>query len=320
MPVLTRRAVGLVEEVGHLLLGLVQRGTDDVRRRLVVVDLQDVLAEIGLDDRQPRGLDRVIERRFFGNHRFRLDDLRHAMLRGDLQDQRVDVGRRFREQHRRAPRGRRSARRSRARRRDSRAHGCGSSCQPRESPRNRRARRATPSACRRTWPACFVRLRCSRSSLRLACARSLKCIEATCMATSDVRRPLARSGRTIPREHLGDVQHLGLAVTQPAEPAFDVQHAAEIAEHHGVGAARRDVPALVVRETRRDLAELDRRTCRRSRSTFRIPPSPRPKGPRPWRGACAAAPWCPFRAARRSSRGRSRGRRSGPERDRASNR
>ncbi len=73
---LDRRAVGLVEELGDLLLRLVQRRADDVRRRLVVVDLQDVLAEVGLDDRQARGLDRMVERRLLGDHRLRLDDLR----------------------------------------------------------------------------------------------------------------------------------------------------------------------------------------------------------------------------------------------------
>ncbi len=59
---LQRRAVRLVEELGDLLLRLVQRRADDVRRRLVIVDLQDVLAEVGLDDLQPGRLDRVIER------------------------------------------------------------------------------------------------------------------------------------------------------------------------------------------------------------------------------------------------------------------
>ena len=49
--VLARRAVLAAEQLGHLFLALVQRRADDVRRRLVVVDLQDVLAEIGLDDR-----------------------------------------------------------------------------------------------------------------------------------------------------------------------------------------------------------------------------------------------------------------------------
>jgi hypothetical protein len=38
-----------VEQVGDLLLGLVDHRGDDVRGRLVVVDLQDVLAEVGLD-------------------------------------------------------------------------------------------------------------------------------------------------------------------------------------------------------------------------------------------------------------------------------
>ena len=38
---------------GHLVLALVQGRTDDVRRRLVVVDLQDVFAQVGLDHLEP---------------------------------------------------------------------------------------------------------------------------------------------------------------------------------------------------------------------------------------------------------------------------
>ena len=90
---------------------LCSAGADDVRRRLVVVDLQDVFAEIGLDDGHAGGLDRVVERRLLRDHRLRLDDLAHAVAPRDLEHERVDVGRRLRPQHRRAARAARSPRR-----------------------------------------------------------------------------------------------------------------------------------------------------------------------------------------------------------------
>src|SRR5512132_4455185 len=62
--------------------------------------------------------------------------------------------------------------------------------------------------------------------------------------------------RRVPREDLGDVQH-ARSIAAAAKPTLDVQHAAEIAEHHRLGAAVHDVLALVVRKARRDLAELD---------------------------------------------------------------
>src|SRR6186997_2880616 len=74
--------------------------------------------------------------------------------------------------------------------------------------------------------------------------------------------------RALSREDFGHVQHLRLVVAPPAQPAFDVQHAAEVAEHHGVGAGGRDVAALVVGETRRNLAELDRERAAEAAAVF----------------------------------------------------
>ena len=104
-PVLRRRAMLAREQLGDLLLRLVQRRADDVRRRLVVVDLQDVFAEVGLDDRHARRFDRVVERDLLGDHRLRLDDLAHGVPLRDLEHQRVDVGGRLRPtaRSRRAP-------------------------------------------------------------------------------------------------------------------------------------------------------------------------------------------------------------------------
>ena len=55
-------------------------------------------------------------------------------------------------------------------------------------------------------------------------ARSLKYIEFTpCITRS--------------RQNLSDVQHASLLVAGPAQPAFDVKHAAQVAEHDGIGPA-----------------------------------------------------------------------------------
>src|SRR6185312_6830572 len=97
-------------------------------------------------------------------------------------------------------------------------------------------------------PWILARLRCSCASLRRSCARALKCIDATCMAIP--------SG--LPGQHFGDVQHARRAVAAATQPALDVEHAADVPQHHRVGAAADDVTALVVGEARRDFAELDR--------------------------------------------------------------
>jgi hypothetical protein len=96
----------LGEQVGHLFLALVQRRPDDVRRRLIVVDLQDVFAEVGFDDLLAGSLDRTIERRLFADHRLGFDDLAGAVTRGDRQHVPVDVGRRLGPEDRRAARSR----------------------------------------------------------------------------------------------------------------------------------------------------------------------------------------------------------------------
>ena len=70
------------EEIGDLLLVLVHHRRDDVRRRLVVVDLQDVFAQIGLDDfARPSRRARRFSAHFLGHHRLALDHLLHAVLR-----------------------------------------------------------------------------------------------------------------------------------------------------------------------------------------------------------------------------------------------
>src|ERR1700730_9471640 len=116
------------------------------------------------------------------------------------------------------------------------------------------ARRLPPNL-----PCIFLRFACNRASCSLTWARSLKCIDVTCM--DEPRILAARAAPSIGTasgQHFGDVQHLGLRIAAPAQPALDVQHAAQIAQHDGVRARGLDVPAFVVGQPRRNLAELDR--------------------------------------------------------------
>ena len=64
------------------------------------------------------------------------------------------------------------------------------------------------------------------------------------------------------------MQHPCLGVPAPAQPPFDVEHAAEIAEHHGIGAAGRDVLAFAFGDVRRDVTVLDRKRAAESAALF----------------------------------------------------
>src|SRR2546428_6512122 len=57
-------------------------------------------------------------------------------------------------------------------------------------------------------------------------------------------------------EHFRDVQHPRLHVAAPAQPALDIEHAAQIAEHDGIGAAGGNMLALVIGKPRRYFAKL----------------------------------------------------------------
>src|SRR2546428_13869637 len=58
-------------------------------------------------------------------------------------------------------------------------------------------------------------------------------------------------------EHFRDVQHPRLHVAAPAQPALDIEHAAQIAEHDGIGAAGGNMLSLVIGKARRYFAKLD---------------------------------------------------------------
>ena len=58
----------LEEGVGDLVLGEMHRRRNDMARRLVA-ELDDVLAEIGLDRRDAERLEMIVERDLLGDHR-----------------------------------------------------------------------------------------------------------------------------------------------------------------------------------------------------------------------------------------------------------
>ena len=60
------------------------------------------------------------------------------------------------------------------------------------------------------------------------------------------------------------MQYLRLHIPAPAQPSFDIEHAAEIAEHHGLGTAGCDVLAFAFGDMRGDVAILDRESAAES--------------------------------------------------------
>ncbi len=64
------------------------------------------------------------------------------------------------------------------------------------------------------------------------------------------------------------MQHLRLRITAAAQPAFDVQHAAGVAEHHGIGATDPNVFAFAFGNKRRNATELDSKGTAESAALF----------------------------------------------------
>ena len=54
------------------------------------------------------------------------------------------------------------------------------------------------------------------------------------------------------------MQHLRLLIASATQPPFDIEHAAQITEHHGIRATGGDVLAFALSDMRGDLAELQR--------------------------------------------------------------
>ncbi len=73
------------EELGDLVGRLLERGGDDVRR-VLAAELEDVLAEIGLDDLQPGRLERGVELDLLGRHGLRLRNELRVVPSADLDD------------------------------------------------------------------------------------------------------------------------------------------------------------------------------------------------------------------------------------------
>src|SRR6266702_3631824 len=76
----------------------------------------------------------------------------------------------------------------------------------------------------------------------------------TCQAKNEVQ---PRSG--VARQNLRDVQHARRRIARAPQAPFDIQHAAEVAQHDGLRAARLNIGALLVADRRRDIAELPRK-------------------------------------------------------------
>jgi len=55
------------------------------------------------------------------------------------------------------------------------------------------------------------------------------------------------------------MQHLRLLIASAPQPPFDVEHAAQVAEHHGIGAGSGNVVAFAFGNVRGDLAVLQRK-------------------------------------------------------------
>ena len=81
----------LLEELRDLVAVEVHRGGDDVAR-LVVRELDDPLAEVGLDDVTARRLERLVEVGLLGRHRLRLHDRARADALRDRSDVAVRLG------------------------------------------------------------------------------------------------------------------------------------------------------------------------------------------------------------------------------------
>ena len=73
------------EQISHLLTGLVHGGGDDVAGRLLR-QLDDVFAQVGLQDLKTRRFQGGVQRRFLADHGFALGDVGAARLPAKLHD------------------------------------------------------------------------------------------------------------------------------------------------------------------------------------------------------------------------------------------
>ena len=86
-----RAAQLLLEYASHVMPGVMQRWGDDVIGPLIG-ELQDVLAQIGLDGFQIVGLEPRVQVDLLGRHRLRLHKQFRALLFGERQDEIGDLG------------------------------------------------------------------------------------------------------------------------------------------------------------------------------------------------------------------------------------
>ena len=241
---LARRPVHLGEQVGDFLLALVQCRADDVRRRLVVVDLEDVLSQVGLDHLPAGCFDRPVQRRLFADHRFRLDGLVHAVALRDVEHVLVDLVRRCRPEHSGA------------------AHG-GVFFENLQPYVETIQRPLEDGACRLARRFEIVELDQGLAALGdefafdlLQVALELRIAHIFMGALLEMHRcdlhcdPCQRALRGIAGQQFGDVHDPGRHVAAPPQPALDIEHAPEITERERIGLRLRHELALVVGKPR----------------------------------------------------------------------
>src|SRR5262249_35237910 len=66
------------------------------------------------------------------------------------------------------------------------------------------------------------------------------------------------------------MQHLGIGITAAPQPPFDAKHAANVAQHDGIGSRVDDICALLIGDACRYVAELDREGATEPAALFGI--------------------------------------------------
>jgi hypothetical protein len=236
--------VYLGEQVGDFFLALVQRRANDVRRRLVIVDLEDVLPQIGLDNLAAGGFDGAVQRRLLADHRLRLDGLANAVAPRDLQHVTVDVVGRLGPKDGRPARSRVSL----------------EYLQPDVEAVQRALADRARSLARRFH---VVELEQGLAALGdklaldlLQVALELRIAHVVVGALLEMHRrdlhcdPRRPALGLVAGQQLGDVQDPGGHIAAPSQPALDVEHASKIAQDDRVGLRLGDELTLVVGQAR----------------------------------------------------------------------
>ncbi len=238
------------KQFGHVVPGLVDRRSDDVARRLPR-QLDDELAQVGLDHLDARRLQRRVQVDLLAGHRLALGDQPRPALPGDIEDVR---------------------------------HGRGGVGGP-EHACHRRPRRWSTNRSSTLGRSATMRLRISRAESRTASgsARSridigrnipsrsvaLRSAPWRCSSPSAIVRPALEHRLT----H-GSSRTSARCLTVSPRPrrraaAVEVHEARQVATHQGVATRRRRPRRASRRPWRSRPREASPRTCRRTRSSAR---------------------------------------------------